>query len=286
MIIDPSDVDHGAFFRIATGKHQFDFLFILWSQLGAELGQNFSKGGQKYLTLIVFCGSLFQLGNHLRPLLSNFVEAFCEYFDSLILMHFLMDNAEVLLAQRGLPALRVSAVLDLDDLLFVLSEVETLCREHFRTDGHLKVFVRYFAIAIQVKFVEDFLKFILGDLHAPEVEVVFELLLGYLARLFHIEILESLPEGLPLEFDLLEDLVFDVSIHESILGGLDVASLVFSLKFDEPVQTWVLDGVVPEVEALALLDLVAQPLREVLVVELALTLLVTVHDQFIQVVVI
>lgn len=124
-----------------------------------------------------------------------------------------MDYAVVLLTQGWLPALWMIAILDLNNLLFVLPEVQALGWEHFVSNWDLEIFIGDHAISIKIKFVEYFLKVFFWNFHTPEIELVSQFFLWDFASFLYVQVLESFSESFPLEFDFLEDLVLNISFH-------------------------------------------------------------------------
>jgi hypothetical protein len=120
-------------------------------------------------------------------------------------MHLLVNIAEVLVILSWLEALLVVASVNSALLLLVLSEIKAFCWEHVRPNTLLEVFIRDKPITIQIKLRKDALELRWVDVKAPEVEEVLEFLLADSSCLFNVEVVETLPYGLPLELYLLEN---------------------------------------------------------------------------------
>ena len=73
---------------------------------------------------------LLKVQDKFFPTLVYFLEDFCKHVNGYVLVHFLMQDAVVLVVLGWLPALFVLAVYLLADLLLVLSEIKTFGREH------------------------------------------------------------------------------------------------------------------------------------------------------------
>ena len=111
-----------------------------------------------------------QVVDEVLPVLTNFPEELCENLNRLVLMHLLVQHAEVLVVLGGLPALIVMAAVDLGLLGLVLSEVEAFSWEHLASDRRLEILVRYQTISIQVETAKNVLKLVFSDvIHSPEV---------------------------------------------------------------------------------------------------------------------
>ena len=83
------------------------------------------------LTLVVLIGTLSQFFDELSPELAKLSEHTGEDFYGFVLVHFLMENAEVLVVFGGLPALIMLTTVNLTLLWLILSEIEALRWEHF-----------------------------------------------------------------------------------------------------------------------------------------------------------
>ena len=137
-----------------------------------------------------------------------------------------MQQTIILSLLRRLEAFIVLTNDDLCLLWHVLSEVQSLRRKHLGTDRFLKVLIRYDAVAIEVETFEDVFEFFVGDRDAPEVQVVLQLTLAYLARFLNIEIHESFAERFPLDADLVDD----SSLHITSLHFDRCLNLIISLE--------------------------------------------------------
>lgn len=196
------------------------------------------------------------------------------------MVHLLMNVAIVEGVLRWLPALILLAGVHTALLSLVLTEVEAFCREHLGANRLLEVLVGEGAVTVQVKLVEDSNELLLGDGHAPELQEVFEFFLGDLSGLADVHVLERLPNRLPLKFDLLKDFVLDICAEENF-GDLSPVHCLLRLVLHLQLllELRIEHTVVPEVEALRHMDGVAEPFREVRVVELSLFLRVLVVHQ-------
>lgn len=103
------------------------------------------------MRLVLFHRCRFKVFNEFFPAFIDFFEDFGENGYCDVLVHFLMEDAEVLTVLGGLPAFLVVAVDLLADLLLVLSKVESLCREHLGANTDLEILVGDQSIAIEVK---------------------------------------------------------------------------------------------------------------------------------------
>ena len=100
-----------------------------------------------------------------------------------------------------------------------------------------------------------------------------------------VQVREGLLEGLPLRPDLIEDSPREVHLLDLFLEHPPVESLVpVENDLRCPLILGVLVGVVPKVEALALLYDTAQPFAKVRIVDPASPLVVLVNDELCQVV--
>lgn len=106
--------------------------------------------------------------------------------NGLVLVHLLVDFAEVLVVASGLPAFIVITTVDFAYLWLVLAEVQALHGEHLRPNRELEIFVGNFVVAVKVKLREDLIELLFGYVHAPEFEVKFELFSADLPRFFYI----------------------------------------------------------------------------------------------------
>ena len=145
-------------------------MILLLAEFCTILGHSCLEVRKCNLTLILLVTQGLQFLYHFRPLCIYLLKHSREQRYGLILVHLLVNLAVILVVLRGLEALRVVARRDFTLLRFVLAEVKTFCREHFRTDRQLEVFVRDKSISIHVKVVEAFLGLPIGNVHAPEVE--------------------------------------------------------------------------------------------------------------------
>jgi len=91
-------------------------------------------------------------------------------------MHFLMEDAEVLIVFCGLPTLFMVAAVDLAHLRFVLTEIESFSWEHLTSNGYLKVFVRDNSVLVKIEPVKDILELSLSNgVHTPKLQEKFKL---------------------------------------------------------------------------------------------------------------
>jgi len=185
-----------------------------------------------------------------------------------------VDLAEVGLALGVLPALLLLAAVHLFRLLQVLPEVQTLRRVDLAPHSQLEVLVGDLPILVQVELVEQVLELLVGEVQPPMLEVEPELFRQNGACLLHVEVHEGLPEGLPLELDLVQDsLLQDALVPQLVLGDLALMLVQVPLTFLEVlVELRILDGIVPKVEPLGLVDTVPHPLGKVCVADLPLLL--------------
>ena len=116
-------------------------------------------------------------------------------------MHFLMDNAKILVVFGGLPALFVVTNVYFLSLGFVLSKIKTFCWEHLSTDGNLEIFVRNYAVAVDIEFVKDVVKLFLSDFQTPEIKIKLEFSSTNFSSFFDIEIHKSFSQSFPLKHD-------------------------------------------------------------------------------------
>lgn len=120
-------------------------------------------------------------------------------------------------------------------------------------------------------------------MHAPEVEVVVELVAADVAGLAEVHVQEGLAERPPLDFDLLDQHAFEVALQESPCGCLPV----LVLPIEDLLLLILLEGgvharVVAEEEALWHVNRVAHPPGKVLVVEPAFVFRILVLHELLQ----
>jgi hypothetical protein len=125
--------------------------------------ENFTKLFEIDLAFIISISVIFYRFYEFNPFDSKLLENFRINLNCLILMHFLVNNAKVLIVFGWLPALLVVANIYFLGLRFVLSEVQPFCWEHFRSDRNLEILVGNNAVAVDIEFVENFLEFVLCD---------------------------------------------------------------------------------------------------------------------------
>jgi len=82
------------------------------------------------LALVFLISSCFHVNNEGFPVVGYLAEQLAENLDCLVLVHFLMQHAEVLIVLRRLPALIVVAAVNLALLRLVLAEIQPFGREH------------------------------------------------------------------------------------------------------------------------------------------------------------
>lgn len=102
-----------------------------------------------------------------------------------------MDFAEILVIPCGLPTLIVITTVDFTFLGLILTEVQALHGEHFRTNWELEILVRNFAITIKVEFAKNLIKLLLSYVHAPKFKIKLKLFSADLSRFLDIQIHES-----------------------------------------------------------------------------------------------
>ena len=149
---------------------------------------------------------------------------------------------------------------------------------NFETDGENEVLVGNYTVTITIEPFEDFIS--LFTFHwEPEVaqEADQFLLLDKPVRVL-IEIGECLAHRGPLLPNLLDQLVLDVAIDVQTAGSLAIVVAFASLLlFHMLLETRIPSAVVPEDEAGEVVDLIAYPLTEVLVVERPTPILLAVE---------
>lgn len=69
-----------------------------------------------------------------------------------------MDVTEILIVFGWLPAFIVLTAVDFALLGLILSEIQALRWKHLHSNTQLKIFVRNFAVAIHVKFMENLIE--------------------------------------------------------------------------------------------------------------------------------
>lgn len=169
-------------------------------------------------------------------------------------MHLLVDLAEVLIVPGRLPTFIVITTVDFALLGLILSEVQALHREHFRTNRQLEILVRYFVVTIEVKLRENLIKLLFRNVHAPELKIKLKLFSANLSRFLDIQIHEGLSESLPLELYLLDDLLFEVSGEQNFLGLILIIFLVPGVLFLVHLILRILLGIVSEIETFRHMD--------------------------------
>jgi hypothetical protein len=122
------------------------------------------------------------------------------------------------IATGRLPAFIMDTTVDLHHLRFVLSEIETFSRMDFTTDSQLKVFIRYFSILIQVKFVKEILELFVSEVETPVLKVKAQFLGQNCSCFLHVEIHKCLSESLPLKLNLVQHCFFKVVTDKAVLG--------------------------------------------------------------------
>jgi hypothetical protein len=108
------------------------FKFFL-SKFAVVLLTDFLENPKNDLTLVIFVRVGFDIIYKLLPIPTYFPKQFCESLDGIVRVHFLMENAEILVVFGWLPALFVMTAINLGLLRFILSEIKTFSWEHFAT---------------------------------------------------------------------------------------------------------------------------------------------------------
>jgi hypothetical protein len=163
-------------------KSQAPIFFSSWKNLDKTLAlfscninfvsvQERHKVIHKNDILIVWIGKLSYFLDELLPIWFNFLEYFFIYSNAIVLLHFEMKLAKVILPKHSLPALSMFAIFLSVFLMWahwsltvsirssrratlktmvriVLSEVETLSWVNLTPNRHLKVFIGYLAIFV------------------------------------------------------------------------------------------------------------------------------------------
>ena len=238
------------------------------------------------LTLVVLACISLKILNKFRPWLMNLLEKLIEQPNGLVLVHFLMNFTIILIIFGRLEALRVVAGVNSTLLWLILSEIQSFCREHFRSNRLLKVFVRNKPITIHVKVVEALLTLSLWDVHSPKVKEESKFFDADLSCFLDVQVHESFSKSLPLNLHFLKDLLFNVSLEQTLLCSSFVFSLFFFHSFQVQLIMWILNGVMPKEEAFGHVDGRSQPFWKVTIVDFTSPKRIFIFHQFDQVVVV
>ena len=176
------------------------------------------------------------------------------------------------------------ALVNSHHMWLVLTEVEGLSRMNLRANCYMKVVVTNHAITIGIKLIEDRLKLLIRQLKAPVRKVEAKLILCNCRVTFLVHVTESLSNGLPLGLNLVYNCLLKRFTYESSAGHLSTPLLHLLCTLGS-VKLRVLDRVMAEVKALALVDAVAHPLTEVSITQPPFPLRVLLSNQLFQVVV-
>ena len=162
----------------------------------------------------------------------------------------------------------------------VLPEVQMLRGVDFAADGVLEVFVRDFAVAVGVEFVEERLELLLRQVNAPVFEVVLKFLRHNGARLVLIQVYESLLKRLPLELYLVQYCLLNIQFKQ--------LSAPFHRLFHPSEHTlfvWrVLNRIMPKVKTLTLVNRSTYPTGKISITQIALAFRIFLLDKLSQIV--
>lgn len=149
LVIDPCNVKSWLLISSFHSWERIDeFSFLLLWKFNSWLFSCSHEIIKDYLTLIILVSQRFNFCDELNPFLSNLLKHACKNINGKILMHLLMEDAEVAIVFGWLPAFLVMAAVDLTLLELILSKIETFSWEHLTTDRQLEIFVRDKAIHI------------------------------------------------------------------------------------------------------------------------------------------
>jgi len=98
----------------------------------------------------------------------------------------------------------------------VLSKIENLSGMDFTANRLVEVIIRYLSVPIIVEFFIDHLEALIVQVETPVVKVEAELLGGNNSVLRFVQVVEGLPDGLPLELDLINYGLLKLSIGQSV----------------------------------------------------------------------
>ena len=160
---------------------------------------NFTEFLEINLTFVILISVILNRLNKFQPFGSKLLENFSVNLNSFILMHFLVKNAEVLVIFGGLPALFMITNINFLSLGFILSKIQSFCREHFSSNRNLKIFIGNNTITIDIKFIENMIKFIFSNFKTPKIKIKLKLSSTNFTSFFYIEIHECFSESFPLE---------------------------------------------------------------------------------------
>lgn len=198
-------------------------------------------------------------------------------------MHF----AEILVIPRRLPTFVVITTVNFTFLRLILAEIEALHGEHFRTNRELKIFVRNFIVAIEIKLGEYLVKLLIGNIHAPEFKIKFKFFSANLSCFFDVQIHKCFSHSLPLKLYFLYDFLFNITSEQNFLCGiLVVILLIFYLLFLVHLILRILFWIMSEIESLGHVNGITQPFWKVRVIDFTLLFWVLVDHELLQLVIV
>ena len=142
LIINSCDVHSSLLVGTFHARETFEeLIFLFFAQFIPMLFHNVHESLEDDLTLVILISCCLDIINEDGPVFTHLFEHFGEYINSNVLMHLLMEHAEVLVVLGRLPAFLVVAAVYLALLKLVLTEVKSFSWEHFTSDRELEVFV-------------------------------------------------------------------------------------------------------------------------------------------------
>ena len=137
---------------------------------------------------------------------------------------------------------------------------------NFTSNRCMEILVRYFSIAIIIKFFEYCLKLCIIQFDTPMLKVKSKLFRVDSSSFFFIQITKCLPNCFPLQFNFLNNGLFELF---QFIYFIEVYFLEFSL-FICMFKLWIFNRVMTKVEAFALVNGISDPFTEVSIAELTL----------------
>ena len=144
------------------------------------------------------------------------------------------------------------------EVVVLLSEVQPFSRMDFTPRSLLEVFIADLSISVRIELIVKTLELVFRDTPKPPVlEVKLELSGLYSSRFLNVHIHECLTEGLPLEFDLLQHSLFQVTSRvigftgQRLLCQLSPFIIIMALVLGETrIKLRVADRIMSKVKAL------------------------------------
>ena len=151
----------------------------------------------------------------------------------------------------------------------------------FTANSELEVLVGDFAVLVRVKLVENVLELFIRQVETPMAEVEPKLLGHDAPRLLHVQVHECLPQGLPLELDLVKHcLLQQMLVCHLVLCYLELVLVQRVLVLLQVlVKLRVFNGIVSKVKSFALVNAVSYPFGEISVTYHSLLSGILVFDE-------